>query len=134
MDSALDQVIASYHRARRSNGLFDTFYGIFLGKSPDIPPMFAGTDFTHQKLMLRQSLLEMMIFAQTTAGRDEIDRLAERHRQLKVQPHHYDLWLDSLCESLRQHDAQFSPGLEQMWREAMHPGIEVMRSASASQT
>jgi hemoglobin-like flavoprotein len=91
MISAQDHVIASYHRARRSNALFDTFYGIFLGKTPEIPPMFSGTDFTHQKLILRQSLLEMMIFAQTIAGRDEIELLAERHRQSNVQPHHYDL-------------------------------------------
>jgi hemoglobin-like flavoprotein len=134
MNSPLDHVIASYHRARRSAALFDTFYGIFLEKSPDIPPMFAGTDFTRQKLMLRQSLLEMMIFAQTPAGRDEIDRLAERHRELKVQPHHYDLWLDSLCETLRQYDPQFGPELEQMWRDVMRLGIDVMRGAPVHRT
>lgn len=130
MVSAQDHVIASYHRARRTNGLFDTFYGIFLGKSPDIPPMFARTDFAHQKLMLRQSLLEMMIFAQTTAAREEIDRLAERHRELNVQPHLYDLWLDSLCEALGRHDPQFSPELERVWRDVMQPGVDVMRGTS----
>jgi hemoglobin-like flavoprotein len=128
MTSPVDQVIASYHRARRSNELFDTFYDLFLGKSPDIPPMFVRTDFTHQKLMLRQSLLEMMIFAQTNAGQ-EIDRLAERHRELNVKPHQYDLWLDALCETLARHDPQFSPELERLWRDAMRPGIDVMRGA-----
>lgn len=127
MNSPLEQVIASYHRARRSNELFDTFYDLFLQKAPEIPSMFFRTDFPHQKLMLRQSLLEMMIFAQLNAGRDEIDRLAERHRQLNVKPQHYDLWLDALCESLARHDPQFSPELERMWRDAMQPGIEVMR-------
>ena len=72
MDSAFNQVVASYHRARQSGDLFDTLYQIFLGKSPEIPPMFARTDFPHQKLMLRESLLEMLIFAQTGAGRVEI--------------------------------------------------------------
>ena len=129
MNSPLEQVIASYHRARRSNELFDTFYDLFLRKAPEIPPMFFRTDFSHQKLMLRQSLLEMMIFAQIKTGRDEIDRLAERHRQLNVKPHHYDLWLDALCESLAQHDPQFSPELERMWRDAMQPGIEIMRGS-----
>lgn len=133
MVSAQDQVMASYHRARQSNKLFDTFYGVFLGKSSDIPPMFARTDFTRQKLMLRQSLLEMMIFSRATAERDEIDRLAERHRRLNVPPHHYDLWLDSLCESLWRHDPKFNPELERLWREVMHPGIDVMRGASTSQ-
>ena len=48
--------------------------------------MFARTDFPHQKLMLRESILEMLVFAQTGSGRDEIKRLAERHRQLNVKP------------------------------------------------
>lgn len=84
MESTFDQVIASYHRARKSVELFDTCYGLFLAKSPDIPPMFAHTDFQHQKLMLRESILEMLVFVQTESGRDEIQRLAERHRQLNV--------------------------------------------------
>jgi hemoglobin-like flavoprotein len=134
MNSPLEQVIASYHRARRSNELFDTFYDLFLRKAPEIPPMFFRTDFTHQKLMLRQSLLEMLIFAQMNTGRDEIDHLAERHRQLNVKSQHYDLWLDALCESLAQHDPQFSPELERMWRNAMQPGIEVMRGNSSGMT
>jgi len=77
MDSSFDQVVASYHRARQSGELFDTFYNVFLGKSPEIPPMFARTDFPHQKLMLRESILEMLLFAQTGSGHDEIKRLAE---------------------------------------------------------
>ena len=59
MNNPFEQVIASYHRARETGQLFDTFYRIFLGKSPEIPSMFARTDFPHQKLMLRESILEM---------------------------------------------------------------------------
>jgi hemoglobin-like flavoprotein len=128
MNTSFDQVVASYHRARRSDQLFDTFYRLFLGKSPEIPPMFARTDFPHQKLMLRESILEMLLFAQTACGRDEILRLAERHRQLNVKHAHYDLWLDALCEALSQHDAQFSPELEQLWRDSMGKGIALMTS------
>jgi hemoglobin-like flavoprotein len=130
MDQVFDQVVASYHRARESGQLFDTFYRLFLGKSPEIPPMFARTDFPHQKLMLRESILEMLVFAQTGSGRDEIMRLAERHRQLNVQSMHYDLWLDALCEALAKHDPQFSSALENLWRSAMRKGIEVMSASS----
>lgn len=90
--------------------------------------MFATTDFQHQKRMLRESLLEMLIFFQTESGRDEIDRLAERHRRLNVKPQHYDLWLDALTEALAQHDPEFTAELEQKWREAMRSGIQVMVS------
>jgi hemoglobin-like flavoprotein len=129
METPFDQVIASYHRARQSGQLFDTFYVLFLAKSPEIPPMFARTDFPHQKLMLRESILEMLVFAQTGMGRVEIERLAERHRQLNVKPVHYELWLDALCEALAKHDSQFCSDLELMWRDAMRKGIEVMSAS-----
>jgi hemoglobin-like flavoprotein len=126
MDPAFDQVIASYHRARQSGQLFDTFYSLFLSKSPEIPPMFARTDFPHQKLMLRESIVEMLVFAQTGSGRAEIERLAQRHRQVNVKPAHYDLWLDALCEALARHDPEFNPALEQLWRDSMRKGIAIM--------
>jgi hemoglobin-like flavoprotein len=126
MDSPFNQVVASYHRARQSGELFDTFYRILLSKSPEIPPMFARTDFPHQKLMLRESILEMLVFAQTGSGRDEIERLADRHRKLNVRLSHYELWLDSLCEALAQHDPDFNPTQEQLWRDAMRKGIDIM--------
>ena len=126
MESQFSQVVASYHRARRTGQLFDTFYELFLAKSPEIPPMFARTDFPHQKLMLRESILEMLVFAQTGSGRDEIKRLAERHRQLNVTRAHYELWLDALCESLAKHDCEFNSDLERMWRDSMQKGIELM--------
>jgi hemoglobin-like flavoprotein len=126
MNTPFEQVIASYHRARETGQLFDTFYRMFLDKSPEIPPMFARTDFPHQKLMLRESILEMLLFAQTGSGRDEIGRLAERHRKLNVTRAQYDLWLDALCEALAKHDCKFDPDLEQMWRDAMFKGIDVM--------
>jgi hemoglobin-like flavoprotein len=128
MDATFDQIVASYHRARNSGQFFDTFYDLFLAKSPEIPPMFARTDFPHQKLMLRESILEMLVFAQTGSGRNEILRLAERHRQLQVKPIHYELWLDALCEALHQHDPEFSPALELMWRDALQKGIQLMIS------
>jgi len=128
MDASFAQVSASYHRARETGQLFDTFYDLFLKKSPEIPPMFASTDFPHQKLMLRESILEMLSFAQTGSGREEIERLGERHRQLKVLSAHYGLWLDALCEALSRHDPRFDSGLEVLWRSAMKKGIELMSS------
>ena len=88
--------------------------------------MFARTDFPHQKLMLRESILEMLVFAQTGLGVDEIQRLAERHRQLNVKPVHYDLWLDALCEALATHDPEFNAELDLLWRDTMRKGMELM--------
>lgn len=129
-DAAFSLVAASYQRARATGELFDTFYRLLLARSPEIPAMFAHTDFLHQKLMLRESLLEMLTFSRSGAGRDEIQRLADRHRSLNIQPRHFELWLDALCEALAQHDSKFTPQLAQLWRDAMRPGIEVMTSRS----
>jgi truncated hemoglobin YjbI len=68
----------------------------------------------------------MLVFAQTGSGRDEIKRLAERHRQLNITRAHYERWLDALCESVAKHDCEFNSGLEWMWRDSMQKGIELM--------
>ena len=128
-DSPYQQVVSSYHRARDTGELFDTFYRILLAKSPEIPPMFARTDFPHQKLMLRQSILEMLLYWQLESGHEEIERLARRHRELNVTTRHYQLWLDALCEALARHDPSFTPELEQLWRTALRPGIDAMIGA-----
>lgn len=126
MGAPFEKVMASYHRARRTGEFFDTFYDLFLRKSPEIPPMFAHTDFTHQKRMLRESLLEMLVFFQIKTNRDEIERLGELHRARNIKSEHYELWLDALCESLAKHDPDFNAQLEKLWREAMRFGIQVM--------
>jgi hemoglobin-like flavoprotein len=128
MDPEIEPVIASYHRARQSGLLFDTFYDIFLGKSPEIPPMFAQTNFERQKLMLRESILEMLQFAQHGIGRNEIEQLGDRHRRLQIKPVHYDMWLDALCETLADQDPEFNAELETLWRKSMHKGIDIMRA------
>jgi hemoglobin-like flavoprotein len=124
-----DQVVASYHRCRQSGDFFDTFYGIFLGKSPEIAENFASTHFARQKLMLKQSLFEMLNFyCGIESVREGIERLGQRHQQLDVRAEHYEQWLDSLCEAVAKHDPEYRDGLGEMWREAMRPGIAMMLS------
>ena len=122
-----DEVLASYHRCRGDSGFIDTFYEIFLAKSPEIAKKFEHTDFAHQKLMLRESLLEMLCLEQHMEGsRQEIQLLARRHRDLHVTAEMYAMWLDSLCEAVEKHDPQCTAELTQQWRSAMQPGIEIM--------
>jgi hemoglobin-like flavoprotein len=126
MDPEIELVIASYHRARHFGLLFDAFYDIFLRKSPEIPLMFAQTNFQRQKLMLRESILEMLHFARNGTGRSDIEKLGERHQALQVKPIHYDLWLDALCEALAEQDPEFNAELETLWRKTMRKGIDIM--------
>ena len=92
------------------------------------------TDFKIQKLVLRQSLLEMLGFDREMSGtREEIERLGLRHKQLGVTPEMYAMWLDSLCEAIKKHDPSYTPELEQLWREAMLKSIKEMIAVGAVQ-
>ena len=129
MGSDFDEVIASYHRSRASEQLFDTFYRILLAKSPEIPPKFAKTDFERQQRMLKASLLTLLTLQQgIPAAAEEIDRLGHLHGRsgLDIRPALYDLWLDALCESLAEHDPLFNSDLESKWRQLMGEGIARM--------
>lgn len=123
----LDQLTASYYRCRRDEDFLDSFYDLFLAKSPAVAEMFAHTDFKLQKLMLRQSLLEVLCFNRGMAGtEEEIRRLGRRHQELGVQPEMFTMWLDALCEAVKKHDPEYTPELEQAWRAAVNKSIQEM--------
>ena len=107
----------------------DTFYELFLTTSPKIAQKFSHTDFRIQKLMLRQSLLEMICFDRGISGTcEEIERLGRRHQELEVTPDMYSMWLDALCEAISKHDPEYTPELEKLWRTAMQTSIDKMIS------
>lgn len=133
MAEQANELTASYYRCRRDEHFLDTFYDAFLSKSPEIAPLFVKTDFKFQKLVLRQSLLEMLCFDRDMSGtREEIERLGRLHQELRVTPEMYTMWLDSLCEAIKKHDPQFTPALEQLWRDATHKSINEMIAVGAS--
>jgi hemoglobin-like flavoprotein len=134
MTEQMNELTASYYRCRRDASFLDTFYEGFLSKSPAVAEMFAKTDFKNQKLMLRQSLLEMLCFEREMSGtREAIERLGLRHKELRVTPEMYTMWLDSLCEAIKKHDPSFTPALEQLWRTAMLKSIKEMIAVGAAQ-
>ena len=129
-----NKLTASYYRCRRDERFLDTFYDGFLSKSTAVAQMFAETDFTIQKLVLRQSLLDMLGFYLEMPGtHEEIERLGLRHKELGVTPEMYAMWLDSLCEAIKQYDRRYNPELEQLWREAMLKSIKEMIAVGESQ-
>lgn len=133
MEEQVNELTTSYYRCRHDGGFLDSFYDLFLSKSPEVAGKFANTDFKIQKLMLRQSLLEMLCFDRGIAGtREEIERLGLRHEELGITPKMYSMWLDSLCEAIKKHDPNYTPELEQLWREAMLKSIKEMVSVNGS--
>ena len=124
----------SYYRCTRDDSFLDSFYDTFLSKSPAVADMFSMTEFRLQKLMLRQSLLEIICFHRGMSGtREEIERLGRRHRELGVTSEMYTMWLDALCETIEKYDPDYSAELEQAWREAVLKAVETMIGVDSPQ-
>ena len=124
-----ETVEASYDRCLEDEEFFDTFYDIFLGKSDEIPPLFENTDFKKQKQMIRMSVRMLVrLGLGEPATVHAIQKLGELHssREKNIRPSLYALWLDALCESIKSHDPEYTPELEQQWRDTMQPGIQMM--------
>ena len=124
-----EQVLASYHRCEDAGGLFDSFYDIFFAKSPEIPPKFANTDMKKQKQDVMASvLMALRLAAGDSIARGYVEEIAASHNRSghNIRPELYGLWLDALCEAIKKHDPQYTPALEENWRRAMRPAIEVM--------
>lgn len=132
MNTVCDEVLESYHRCEASSGLFDSFYDIFFAKSPGIPPKFASTDMEQQKQIVMASvLMALRLRTGDPVARQYVQEIAKSHsrRGHNINAELYELWPDALCEAIKMHDPRYTPQLEERWRQAMCPTIEVMISA-----
>jgi len=108
---------------------FEAFYEAFMSKSDEIAAKFEHTDMQRQKEMLHQSLHHMFDFSMRRKVSEELRRIAERHSasQINIEPRLYDIWLDSLIDTVRMFDSLFAEEVEFAWRVTLAPGIAYMR-------
>ena len=129
---AFEAVKASFARCGESDGFYNTFYDVFLTQSPEIPPLFAKTDFKKQKQILKATaaLLVRHKFQEAEVGA-ALQKVGKTHSRdgYNINPDLYPLWLDSLCETVRQYDPECTPELELQWRTRMQEGIDYIVSA-----
>jgi hypothetical protein len=124
---------ASLRRCLEKPDFLLDFYGTFMASSEEIRDKFRNTDFRKQTEVLADSLWTMAVAAEGEPGSPVLRHLlglAERHsrRDLDIRPGLYDQWLDSLVETARRHDSQFSPEIADAWRATLAVGIELLRS------
>ena len=122
----------SYQRAISPNYeiFFKRFYDKLIGSDPDIEALFSDTDMERQFRMLMQSMTHITSFAATLEADEEIDRIAKLHGKdnLKISTEIFDLWLDCLIDTVREHDPEYNHHVETAWKEIMSPGLEYMKS------
>jgi hemoglobin-like flavoprotein len=120
----------SLRRCSSDKRFFDRFYERFLASSPKVSEKFAHTDFVRQKRALKASLHLILMAAQDPEKGPDfyLGEVAKRHgaHDLGVGAELYDLWLDSLLETAREFDPEFSAEVEQAWEAAMAVGIRYL--------
>ncbi len=122
---------ASLKQCLEHPNFIDLFYDYFVNSSPEVAAKFIDTDMLHQKQMLKNSLyvLELM------AGHDpntmnSLQSLAQSHNRHghAIHSNLYELWLESILKAARQCDSQFDDATVRVWRQAMLPSIDFLRS------
>jgi hemoglobin-like flavoprotein len=127
--NAADRVMQSYGRCCASSDFFDDFYQNFLASSPQIREKFANTDMTAQKQLLRQGILNLVLYARGMPD-TKLRALGCSHARdaLDIRPELYDLWLDSLLRTIRIHDRAWDEQTGVAWREVLTKGINLIKS------
>jgi len=123
----------SLYRCLGGSHFMKSFYDRFVGSSEEVRERFEGVDMDRQYKMLADSLYVLAMAVEDgpekMAG-GALAGIAARHgRQgLGIPPALFDLWLAALLETVAEHDPEFSPEIERVWRETLGAGIEYMRT------
>jgi len=129
--TAAETVRASFERCEANGDFAEQFYEIFLGSSDEIAPLFADTDFSRQRRLLRATVYVLVTRAvDDAAARETLERIGRSHARsgLDIRPELYELWLDSVCSAVQRMDSEWTAQLEAAWREQLRPGISLITS------
>lgn len=124
-----DKVMQSYGRCCASPDFFDSFYRNFLASSPEIREKFVDTDMPAQKQLLRQGIMNLVMYARGMPD-TKLRALGESHSrgQLNVRPELYSLWKEALLRTIGDYDQQCDTNVHQAWREVLDKGIAVIKA------
>jgi hemoglobin-like flavoprotein len=98
------------------------FYDHFLDKFPEVRPYFENVDFGRQRILLTTALMiiERYYSNPTPAIEQYLQYLGTRHHEMKIPREMYAKWIIAMIDTMQRfHGTQWSPELEQQWREAI---------------
>ena len=122
----------SFERCEANGNFGEVFYSNFLKVSPNVAPYFAATDFERQRKVLRDSVhLLATRDVSDPETREMLDRLGSTHSRdgRNVLPELYEVWLDSICETVATLDPEWDDELERMWRVRLRAGMQIITAA-----
>jgi hemoglobin-like flavoprotein len=128
--SMLDLFERSLARCEARPGFIDLFYEKFMASSPEVAGKFAGTDFVRQKRALKASFHHLLLVAHDRKQTPDVylSDVAARHGsgQLEIGASLYDFWLDSLLETVKACDPEWSLEVDHAWEAVMMVGIHYL--------
>ncbi|MFP4137950.1 MAG: globin [Halomonas sp.] len=123
---------ASYARvlSREVEGqtFFEAFYERFVAASPEVARKFRHSDMARQRAMLKKAFYRLLAFYVSSHADHYLQQVAVSHSRahLDIPPSLYDLWLETLIDTVRTFDEQFDDEVALAWRLVMTPGIVYM--------
>ena len=126
----------SYGRCLRDRDFIGRFYEVFLASNPDVPPLFAHTDFNKQRMALRKGITMAIFHAGGSRvvdrGIDEMGAVHARDGRCPVPAALYGDWIASLLQVVEATDPEATQELMARWREAMGVVVETFKARDAA--
>jgi hemoglobin-like flavoprotein len=120
------QVKRSFARCFLEEDLILRFLNIIVESHPEIAPHFKNTDFVQIKLLLRQGVNCVIMYAEGVfAGEFCLEelRISHNRKHMNINPKYYPYWIQSLIQAISELDPQYTPELGELWREVVTPGV-----------
>ncbi|WP_210412699.1 globin [Luteimonas granuli] len=141
MDTAVTDPYAdlhqSYGRCLRDKEFIGRFYDVFLASNPEVPAMFAHTDFSKQRLALRRGITMAIFHAGGSRVVDRgINEMAAVHAsggRCPVPAALYKDWVASLLKVVEEADPEADEALMARWREALGVVVGTFQGRDAAQ-
>ena len=120
---------SSLARCADDDRFMPLFYFRFLASSEEVRSKFRQTDFDQLGMMLLQSLrLAAGAAAGDPESLKEIQERAQSHsrRHMNIEPHLYEIWLETLIQAARECDPEWNEAVENGWRIILGHVIRTM--------
>ncbi len=110
--------------------------GIAMAKGPyvaitDDDDLCVLTRIEKQRKLLRATVYIMVTRSvDDVQARETLESIGHSHgrTQLNIRPELYEVWLDSVCQTVKQMDPDWTSEVEREWRDRLRAGIDLITS------
>ena len=115
---------------KENRNFIDIFYHQFMGLSEEVRGKISSTNFHHQKIMLRNSLMYMQRYYESGYAGEYLTKLARSHgpKGSNISCEMYDLWLEALLSTLLECDPGYTKEVKTAWSKVLKPGLDFVKS------